>query len=107
VGYETILYSGDGPVGTPTPNRPDDGNNPRLPAPEALAAATRAMALEIAERGAFALVPVKTAFSARHGGVGRLARDLLLRSCVNSAESHEPGASFAVRRQPAPEKSCH
>ena len=39
-----------------------------------LAAATREMALEIAERGAFALASIKTAFSARHGGVGGLAR---------------------------------
>src|SRR5204863_26551 len=58
--------------------------NPRLTAREALElgmintvvpdaelkAATRAMALEIAERGAFALASIKTAFSARHGGVG-------------------------------------
>src|SRR6266849_9893051 len=57
--------------------------NPRLSAHEALeigminqvvpdaelAAATRAMALEIAERGAFALAAIKIAFSARHGGV--------------------------------------
>src|SRR5439155_341462 len=30
---------------------------------------TRAMALEIAERGAFALASIKAAFNARHGGV--------------------------------------
>src|SRR5207248_1562173 len=145
--YETILYEEDGPVGTLTLNRPDDGNmftavmchevrdcidairretrtrvlvltgagdrffciggrkkkakeiwfrNPRLSAREALELgmintvvpddqlkqATRAIALEIAERGAFALAAIKTAFSARHGGVGglaRLAHDLLLR----------------------------
>src|SRR5439155_540284 len=70
--------------------------NPRLSAREALElgminqvvpdaelkAATHAMALEIADRGAFALASIKTAFSARHGGVGglaRLAHDLLLR----------------------------
>ena len=32
-----------------------------------LAAATREMALEIADRGAFALAAIKSAFSARHG----------------------------------------
>jgi naphthoate synthase len=98
--------------------------NPRLSAREALelgminkvvpdgqlAAATREMALEIAERGAFALAAVKTAFSARHGGVGglaRLAHDLLLRSYLESAESHELNASFAERRAPDPEKFGH
>ena len=32
--------------------------------------ATRGLALEVAERGAFALASVKAAFNARHGGVG-------------------------------------
>ena len=94
--------------------------NPRLSAQEALeigminkvvpddqlAAATREMALEIAERGAFALASIKTAFSARHGGVGglaRLAHDLLLRSYLDSEESHELGEAFAARRKPDPE----
>src|ERR1700686_1507147 len=35
---------------------------------------TRAMALEIAERGAFALASIKAAFNARHGGVSGLSR---------------------------------
>jgi naphthoate synthase len=95
--------------------------NPRLSAREALdlgminqvvpdeelTAATRAMALEIAERGAFALAAIKTAFGARHGGVGglaRLAHDLLLRQYLDSDESHELGEAFAARRKPDPEK---
>ena len=98
--------------------------NPRLSAREALelgmintvvpdaelTAATRAMALEIAERGAFALASIKTAFSARHGGVGglaRLAHDLLLRQYLDSDESHELGAAFAARRKPDPDKFGH
>src|SRR5205085_2496849 len=85
--------------------------NPRLSAREALELgminqivpddqlkqATRDMALEIAERGAFALAAIKTAFSARHGGVGglaRLAHDLLLRQYLDSEESHELGAAL-------------
>ena len=98
--------------------------NPRLSAREALelgmintvvpdaelTAATRAMALEIAERGAFALASIKTAFSARHGGVGglaRLAHDLLLRQSLDSDEPHELGAAFAERRKPDPDKFGH
>ncbi|MBV9827918.1 MAG: enoyl-CoA hydratase/isomerase family protein [Alphaproteobacteria bacterium] len=75
-----------------------------------LKAATRAMALEIADRGAFALAAVKTAFSARHGGVGglaRLAHDLLLRQYLESDESHELGASFGERRKPDADKFGH
>ena len=98
--------------------------NPRISAREAmelgminqvvpddqLKTATRAMALEIAERGAFALASIKTAFSARHGGVGglaRLAHDLLLRSYLDSEESHELGEAFAQRRPPDPDKFGH
>jgi naphthoate synthase len=98
--------------------------NPRISAREALeigminqvvpddrlAAATREMALEIAERGAFALASIKTAFSARHGGVGGLARpahDLLLRHYLESDESHEMGEAFAQRRPPDPDKFGH
>lgn len=68
-----------------------------------LAAATREMALAVADRGAFALASLKAAFSARHSGVGGLARmahDLLLRSYLNSDESHELADSFAQRRKP-------
>ena len=68
---------------------------------------TRNMALEICERGPFALASVKAAFNARHGGVSGLARlshDLLLRSYLESDESHELSASFAERRKPDPSK---
>ena len=72
-----------------------------------LAAATREMALEIAERGAFALAAVKAAFNARHGGVAglsRMAHDLLLRAYLESEESQELGAAFRARRKPDPAK---
>ncbi len=98
--------------------------NPRMTAREAmalgminqvvpdaeLAAATRAMAIEIAERGAFALASIKAAFTARHGGVGGLSRmthDLLLRPYLDTDESHELGDSFRARRTPDPDKFGH
>ena len=98
--------------------------NPRMTAREAmvlgminqvvpdaeLASATRAMALEIAERGAFALASIKAAFTARHGGVGGLSRmthDLLLRPYLDTDESHELGDSFRARRTPDPDKFGH
>ncbi len=68
-----------------------------------LAEATREMALEIADRGSFALASVKAAFNARHGGVGGLARmahDLLLRTYLKTEESQELSASFRERRRP-------
>lgn len=68
---------------------------------------TRAWALEIAERGSFALASIKAAFSARHGGVSGLARvahDLLLRSYLESEESRELSAAFSERRKPDPSK---
>ncbi|MEM9205391.1 MAG: enoyl-CoA hydratase-related protein [Pseudomonadota bacterium] len=64
---------------------------------------TRAFALEIADRGAFALASIKGAFNARHGGVGGLSRvthDLLLRPYLNTAEAKELSASFSERRSP-------
>jgi naphthoate synthase len=64
---------------------------------------TRKLALELCERGAFALASVKAAFNARHGGVGGLARlshDLLLRTYLESDESHELGASMSEKRKP-------
>ncbi len=70
-----------------------------------LAAATREMAMTIAERGPFAIAALKAAFSARHSGVGGLARlshDLLLRGYLDSDESHELAESFAQRRKPDP-----
>ncbi len=94
--------------------------NPKIPAQEALAmglinkvvpdaeldAATETFALEVADRGSFALASVKAAFNARHGGVGGLARvahDLLLRSYLDSEESKELSKSFGERRKPDPE----
>jgi naphthoate synthase len=98
--------------------------NPRLSAREALAIGlinrvvpdeklreeTRAMALELAERGAFALASVKAAFNARHGGVSGLARvahDLLLRPYLETDESHELGEAFRAKRKPDPDKFGH
>jgi len=68
---------------------------------------TREFALEVAERGAFALASIKGAFNARHGGVSGLARmahDLLLRQYLESAESKELSTSFGERRKPDPSK---
>ena len=65
--------------------------------------ATRKMALEIADRGAFALASIKAAFNARHGGVGglsRMAHDLLLRGYLDTDEHHELAEAFAQRRSP-------
>ena len=71
---------------------------------------TRKMALELANRGAFALAAVKSAFTARHGGVSGLARvshDLLLRLYLDTDESHELGASFGAKRKPDADKFGH
>jgi naphthoate synthase len=68
-----------------------------------LATATRAYAMEIAERGSFALASIKAAFNARHGGVGglsRLSHDLLLPGYLKSKESKELSSAFAERRVP-------
>jgi naphthoate synthase len=98
--------------------------NPRLTAREALAIGlinrvvpddklideTRKMALEVAERGAFALAAIKGAFNARHGGVGGLARvshDLLLRLYLDTDEHEELGQAFAERRTPDADKFGH
>ena len=72
-----------------------------------LAARTKEFALEIAERGAFALAAIKGAFNARHGGVGGLSRvthDLLLTQYLGTAEAKELSASFNERRKPDPGK---
>jgi naphthoate synthase len=64
---------------------------------------TRKYALEVSERGAFALAVIEAAFGARHGGVGGLARvshDLLLRPYLDSDESKELSSSFSERRKP-------
>jgi naphthoate synthase len=75
-----------------------------------LAEATRKMALEIADRGAFALASIKSAFNARHGGVGglsRMAHDLLLRGYLDTDEHHELAEAFAQRRAPDADKFGH
>lgn len=91
--------------------------NPKLTAKEALEwglinhvvpdaelhAFTRKIALEIADRGAFALASIKAAFNARHGGVSglsRMAHDLLLRPYLETEEHDELAKSFAERRSP-------
>ncbi len=91
--------------------------NPRIGAAEALAMGlinrvvpdselaerTRDYALEVAERGSFALASIKGAFNARHGGVSGLARmahDLLLGGYLDSEESKELGAAFREKRSP-------
>jgi naphthoate synthase len=93
--------------------------NPRLSASEALTLGlinkvvpdallveqTRAWALELAERGAFALAALKAAFGARHQGVAGLARlshDLLLRTYLDSDEAVELAAAFSDKRKPDP-----
>jgi naphthoate synthase len=68
---------------------------------------TREFALEIADRGAFALAAIKGAFNARHGGVGGLSRvthDLLLGQYLGTEEAIELNASFNERRKPDPSK---
>ena len=91
--------------------------NPKLSAREALewglvnhvvpdaelSSFTRKIALEVADRGAFALASVKAAFNVRHGGVSglsRMAHDLLLRGYLETDEHTELAASFAERRAP-------
>lgn len=68
-----------------------------------LEAKTREYALEVADRGSFALASIKGAFNARHGGVSGLSRvthDLLLRQNLKSEESKELSASFREKRKP-------
>jgi naphthoate synthase len=77
---------------------------------EKLEEATMACALEIADRGPFALASVKGAFNARHGGVSglsRMAHDLLLRSYLETDESKELSKSFAEKRKPDPDRFGH
>lgn len=72
-----------------------------------LQAETRKLALEVAERGSFALASIKGAFNARHGGVAGLSRithDLLLRPYLDTEESHELSAAFGEKRKPDPAK---
>jgi len=91
--------------------------NPKLSAKEAfdiglvnkvvpdadLERATMEMALEISERGSYALASVKAAFGARHQGVGglsRLTHDLMLPTYYATEEARELGDAFAGRRKP-------
>lgn len=70
---------------------------------EELVQRTREYALEVADRGAFALASVKGAFNARHGGVSGLSRvthDLLLSQYLQTEEAKELKSSFDERRQP-------
>ena len=72
-----------------------------------LAEKTREFAMEIAERGSFALASIKGAFNARHGGVGGLSRvthDLLLTQYLGTEEHKELNESFNGRRKPDPAK---
>jgi naphthoate synthase len=72
-----------------------------------LAEKTKEFALEIADRGAFALASIKGAFNARHGGVGGLSRvthDLLLSQYLGTEEQQELSASFKERRKPDAKK---
>lgn len=72
--------------------------------------ATKQYALEIAERGAFALASIKAAFNARHGGVSGLSRvthDLLLRAYIGSEEQEEVAQAFAARRTPDADRFGH
>ena len=98
--------------------------NPRLTAREALAIGlinkvvpddrleeeTRRMALDVSERGAFALAALKAAFTARHGGVSGLARvshDLLLRLYLDTDEAAELGKAFGDKRKPDADRFGH
>ena len=77
---------------------------------EELKDATRQLALEIADRGAFALAAVKAAFNAKHGGVSglsRMAHDQLLRGYLKTEEHDELAAAFAERRKPDGSKFGH
>jgi naphthoate synthase len=98
--------------------------NPKMSAAEALSiglinkvvpddqlkAETRKFALEVADRGAFALAAIKGAFNARHGGVAGLSRmthDMLIPGYLNSEEHEELSASFTERRKPDGSKFGH
>jgi naphthoate synthase len=75
----------------------------RVVADQDLVEKTREFALEIADRGSFALAAIKGAFNARHGGVGGLSRvthDLLLRQYLETDEAKELKDSFNGRRRP-------
>jgi len=82
----------------------------RVVADEELAEKTTEFALEIADRGSYALASIKAAFNARHGGVSglsRMAHDLLLRPYLDSDESKELSTSFGEKRKPDAETFGH
>ena len=65
----------------------DGPDQPRRAGRRIARRSTRKIALEIADRGAFALASIKAAFNARHGGVAglsRMAHDLLLRAYLDT-----------------------
>jgi naphthoate synthase len=71
---------------------------------------TRKFALEVAERGAFALAAIKGAFNARHGGVAGLSRmthDMLIPGYLKSEEHKELNTAFTERRKPDGSKFGH
>lgn len=71
---------------------------------------TRKMALEIADRGSFALAAIKGAFLARHGGVSGLSHvthDLLLRGYLDTEEHEELASAMAQKRKPDAAKFGH
>jgi naphthoate synthase len=71
---------------------------------------TRKIALEIAERGSFALAAIKSSFLARNGGVhgfARVAHDLLLAGYLRTEEHAELAKSFAEKRKPDTTKFGH
>lgn len=77
---------------------------------DALAQEARKYALEVAQRGSFALASIKGAFNARHGGVSGLSRithDSLLRQYLETDESKELRDAFASRRTPDADKFGH
>ncbi len=83
--------------------------NKIVPSTELMDSAVQ-MALEIADRGAFALASIKAAFNARHGGVSglsRMAHDLMLRGYLDSDEHAELADSFANRRKPDSDRFGH
>lgn len=72
--------------------------------------ATKKLALEIADRGSFALAAIKGAFLARHGGVAGLSRvshDLLLSGYLRTDEHDELAKAFAERRSPDTSRFGH
>jgi naphthoate synthase len=71
---------------------------------------TRNFAMEVADRGSFALASIKGAFLARHNGVAGLSRvshDLLLSAYLRTEECKELADAFAGKRKPDTTKFGH